>query len=153
MHRYGAAEVIAERSDAAKPKMGLMTWKNAPGGPIRKGDVSIAKNYLDSGELEALNRIVSAYLEFAELQANGKRPMHMADWIGKLDDFLKLSDRDILDHAGSISQEVAKLKAEGEFRTYRITQAELPQPVDRDFADALDEVEKMKPTAKKKSEE
>ena len=133
--------------------MGLTTWKNAPAGPIRKGDVSIAKNYLNAQELDALTRIVSAYLEFAELQAKGKRPMRMADWIGKLDDFLKLSDREILDQPGSISQELAKLKAEGEFNTYRKAQAEIPQPVDRDFANALDEVEKMKPTAKKKSGE
>lgn len=110
-HGRTAAEVIAARSDAAKPQMGLTTWKHAPKGPIRKGDVSIAKNYLDAAELDALNRIVSAYLEFAELQAKGKSPMRMADWIGKLDDFLKLSDREILDHAGSISQESAKLKA------------------------------------------
>ncbi len=150
-HGHTAAEVIAERSNAAKPKMGLTTWKNGPGGPIRKGDVSIAKNYLNAGELESLNRIVSAYLEFAELQAIGKRPMRMADWIGKLDDFLKLSDRDILNHAGSISQELAKLKAEGEFETYRKAQAALPQPVDRDFADALNEVHKIEGDSKKPS--
>ena len=95
-HGHTAAEIIAERADASQPNMGLTSWKNAPDGKVRKGDVSIAKNYLNGEELDALNRIVTAYLEFAELQALNKRPMHMSDWIAKLDDFLKLSDRDIL---------------------------------------------------------
>lgn len=102
-HGHTAAEVIAARVDAGQPHMGLTTWKNAPAGPIRKGDVSIAKNYLNAEEIEALNLIVSASLEFAELRAKSKQPMYMRDWIGKLDDFLKLSDREILTHAGKIS--------------------------------------------------
>ncbi len=149
-HGHTAAEVIAARADAAWPHMGLTAWKNAPAGPVRKGDVSIAKNYLDTEEIEALNRIVSAYLEFAELQAQGKKQMHMRDWITKLDDFLKLSDREILTHAGKISHETAKLKAEAEFETFRATQAELPQPVDRHFAESLDELKKIEGEAKAK---
>jgi hypothetical protein len=114
-HGHTAAEVVRLRADAAKPHMGLTAWKNAPGGPVRKGDVSIAKNYLDQEEIESLNRIVSAYLEFAELQAKNRRSMHMADWIAKLDGFLELSDRDILTHLGKISHVEAEAYAHGEF--------------------------------------
>ena len=96
-HGHTAAEVIAARADAGKPNMGLSIWS---GSVPRKSDVTVAKNYLAADELDALNRIVSAYLEFAELQALGRRPMHMADWIAKLDDFLRLGEREILEHAG-----------------------------------------------------
>lgn len=136
-HGHTAAEIITERADASQPNMGLTSWGNSPHGAIRKKDVSIAKNYLDGEELEALNRIVSAYLEFAELQAMNKRPMHMGDWIAKLDDFLKLSDREILTHEGKISAEVAKLKAEGEYETFHRAQLAKPQPVDREFGEAI----------------
>ena len=95
--------------------MGLTTWKNAPGGPIRKTNVAIAKNYLTQPEIEALNLIVSAYLDFAELQARGHRPMHMADWIAKLDDFLRLGDQEILTHAGSISHQLAEEHAYAQY--------------------------------------
>ena len=101
-HGHTAAEVIHQRADAGKPQMGLTTWKNAPVGPVRKADVTIAKNYLTKDEIESLNLIVTAYLDFAELQARSKRPMHMADWITKLDDFLRLSEREILSHAGRV---------------------------------------------------
>ena len=103
-HGHTAAEVIAARADAAKPNMGLTTWA---GDAPSKADVAVAKNYLADGELEALNRIVNAYLEFAELQAMNRKPMYMADWIGKLDDFLRLSEREILRHAGKVSNEAA----------------------------------------------
>ncbi len=93
-HGHTAAEVIHQRADASQPNMGLTSWS---GDRPRKTDVGIAKNYLNQEEIEALNLIVSAYLDFAELQARSRRPMHMADWIAKLDDFLRLSDRDILD--------------------------------------------------------
>ena len=93
-HGHTAAEIVHQRADATKPHMGLTTWKNAPGGTVRKTDVVIAKNYLAQPEIEALNLIVSAYLDFAELQARSHRPMHMADWIAKLDDFLRLGDRE-----------------------------------------------------------
>ena len=120
--------------------------------------MGIAKNYLNADEIEALNRIVTAYLEFAELQALNRRPMYMADWIDKLDDFLRLSDRQILTHAGRISHEEALLKAEGEFDKFRQAQAALPQPVDQHFEQTLDELKKieqrrkalLKPDAPKK---
>ncbi|MCZ2343904.1 MAG: virulence RhuM family protein [Bacteroidales bacterium] len=143
-HGHTAAEVIAERADAEKPHMGLTSWKNAPAGPVRKVDVSIAKNYLNDEELDVLNRVVSLYLEYAELQAKSKRPMHMANWIGKLDDFLKSSDRDILTHAGKVSHDAAKLKAEAEYDKYRDAQDALPQPVDQHFEEVLDEVKRLK---------
>ncbi len=156
-HGRTAAEVIAARADAAQPHLGLTSWKNAPVGPVRKADVSIAKNYLDAEELDVLNRVVNAYLEFAELQALNKQPMHMADWIVKLDDFLKLTRREILTHAGKVSHEAAKLKAEAEFEKYREAQVALPQPVDQHFEEALDDVKRMNeappppaPNAKKK---
>ena len=153
-HGHTAAEVVAARADADKPHMGLTTWKNAPAGPVRKPDVSIAKNYLDEEELDVLNRIVSLYLEYAELQAKSKRRMHMADWITKLEDFLKSSDRPILTHAGKVSHETARLKAEAEFENYSATQAALPQPVDQHFQDAIDELKtiekQVKPLPKRK---
>ena len=148
-HGHTAAEVVAARADADKPHMGLTTWKNAPAGPVRKPDVSIAKNYLDEEELDVLNRIVSLYLEYAELQAKSKRPMHMAAWITKLEDFLKSSDRPILTHAGKVSHETARLKAEAEFEKYSATQAALPQPVDQHFQDAIDELKKIEGEVKK----
>ena len=149
-HGHTAAEVIAARVDAAKPQMGLMNWKNAPAGPVRKPDVAIAKNYLTEDELKALNLIVSAYLDFAELQATSRRPMHMVDWITKLDDFLKLSERDVLTHAGKVSHETARLKAEYEYESYRAVQSSLPQPVDQHFTDAIDELKKIEGEVKQK---
>ena len=114
-----------------------------------KSEVSIAKNYLGKDELESLNRIVTAYLEFAELQALQRKPMAMTDWISKLDDFLKLSDRDVLDHAGKISHQDAKEKAEMELEAYRIRLASLPQPVDDDFSQSLDELKRIEGETKK----
>jgi hypothetical protein len=150
-HGHTAAEIIAERADANQPNMGLTSWKNAPSGAIRKGDVGIAKNYLSQDELEALNRIVTAYLEFAELQALNKRPMHMSDWIAKLDDFLKLSDREILTHAGKISAQVAKSKAEGEYKTFHAAQLAEPQAVDRDFGEVVDKLKQIESETKSKT--
>jgi hypothetical protein len=117
-HGHTAAEVIAARADAGKPNMGLTAWKNAPAGPIRKADAAIAKNYLTQEEIRALNLIVSAYLDFAELQARSRRPMHMADWITKLDDFLDLSDQEVLTHAGRVSHELAEQHAHAQFEQY-----------------------------------
>jgi hypothetical protein len=114
-HGHTAAEIVRQRADSTKPHMGLTSWKNAPGGPVRKTDVAIAKNYLTQPEIEALNLIVSAYLDFAELQARGHRPMHMADWIAKLDDFLRLGDQEILTHAGNISHQLAEEHAYAQY--------------------------------------
>jgi hypothetical protein len=142
-HGHTAAEVIAERADATKPNMGLTNWTgHAP----RKADVVIAKNYLDKDELDALNRIVTAYLEFAELQALNHRVMYMADWITKLDEFLKLSDREIIKHAGSISHEEATEKAEHEYEQFVRDRAALPSPVEKHFEEALKNLKRLERT-------
>ncbi len=133
-HGQTAAEVIHARVDAGKPFMGLQTTR--PGGIIRKEDVSIAKNYLDGEELGALNRIVNAYIEFAELRALQRRVMTMRDWITKLDEFLKLSEHELLDHAGKISAEQARMKAELEYDRYRVFLDSQPRRVDLDFEKA-----------------
>ena len=145
-HGHTAAEIVHKRADAKQPNMGLTSWS---GDKPRKTDVSIAKNYLSADEIDALNRIVTAYLEFAELQAMNRQAMHMADWISKLDDFLKLSDRSILKDAGRISHEAAKGKAEAQYETYRAQLAALPQPVDEDFDKTLDELKQIEQEAKK----
>ncbi|MBL4885905.1 MAG: virulence RhuM family protein [Planctomycetaceae bacterium] len=146
-HGQTAAEVVHGRVDATKPNMGLTSWEGAK---PRKTDVSIGKNYLAEEEMEALNRIVTAYLEFAELQATNRKPMYMADWIKKLDDFLRLSDREVLTHAGNISHDSAKEKAESEYNLYKQQQAKLPQQVDNDFEKTLDELKRIEDVAKKK---
>ena len=145
-HGQTAAEMIHARVDAGKPFMGLQTTR--PGGIIRKEDVSIAKNYLDGEELDTLNRIVTAYIEFAELRALQRKVMTMRDWITKLDDFLKLSEHELLDHAGKISAEQAKVKAELEYDRYRALLDSLPRTVDLDFDKALTELKKL-PRAEK----
>jgi len=139
-HGHTAAEVIAARADAGKPNMGLSTWIGAV---PRKSDVTVAKNYLAADELDALNRIVSAYLEFAELQALGRRPMHMADWIAKLDDFLRLGERDILEHAGRVSHDIAVTRAESEYERFLVRRATLPSPVERDFDESVRAVKEI----------
>lgn len=117
-----AAELIAERADHQKPKMGLTTWKQAPAGKVLKSDVSIAKNYLEQDELQELNRVVSMYLDYAENQAKKQRLMKMTDWVEKLDTFLQFNEYDVLNHPGSVSHEVAKALAEKEFDIYRVVQ-------------------------------
>jgi hypothetical protein len=140
VHGHTAAEIIAARADATKPNMGLMSWV---GGVPRKADVVVAKNYLQHEELEALNRIVSAYLEFAELQATRRKPMYMADWIAKLDDFLKLSDREILSHAGRVSHDAAVAKAELEYDRFAKARAEPPAPVEKHFEEAVRDLKQI----------
>ena len=136
-HGHTAAEVIASRADATKLNMGLTSWT---GDVPRKTDIVVAKNYLGAEELEALNRIVTAYLEFAELQAMNRRPMYMANWIAKLDEFLKLSDREILTHAGRVSHDVALAKAELEYNQFASARAALPGPVETHFEKAVKDV-------------
>jgi hypothetical protein len=138
-HGHTAAEIIYERADAHKPQMGLTSTRRT--GVVRKDDVSIAKNYLEEEELLVLNRIVNAYIEFAELQAMNRRPMMMIQWITKLDEFLQLSGRELLDHAGSISAESAKLKAESEYESFKHAQDALPKPVDADFEKVVKKLE------------
>ncbi len=113
-----AAETIVSRADATKPNMGLTTWKNAPNGPVRKGDVGVAKNYLGEKEIAALNRIVTMYLDYAEDQAARQVPMHMADWVKKLDAFLTFNERNILTNAGKVSAAMAEKHAAREFATF-----------------------------------
>ena len=140
-HGHTAAEVIAERADAAKPFMGLQTTR--PGGLVRKDDVAVAKNYLTEDELQVLNRIVNLYIEYAELQALERKPMTMWDWITKLDEFLKISGRDLLDHAGRISAESARAKAELEYARYRALLDAQPQRIDAEFEKAAKELKKL----------
>jgi len=125
IHGHTAAELIAERADADKPNMGLQTWKNAPKGKVRKGDVATAKNYLTENELKELNRIVVMYLDYAELQASRRQTMTMAEWSAKLDSFLQFNEMDVLKNAGKVSTEVAKTLAIGEFVKYTEKQKKL----------------------------
>ena len=125
VHRHTAAELIVERADANKEHMGLTTWENAPDGKILKADVTIAKNYLSKDEMNYLERIVSLYLDYAELQAERKIPMSMGDWAKRLDGFLEFNGNELLTGPGKISAEQAKLHAETEYEKYRIIQDRL----------------------------
>ncbi|MHB1328711.1 MAG: RhuM family protein, partial [Gemmatimonadales bacterium] len=144
IHGRTAAEVIAERANASRPNMGLTTWKNAPGGPIRRADVTVAKNYLSEEEIRELNRVVTMYLDFAEDQARRKRPMHMAEWAGRLDAFLQFNERDVLTHAGRISHQLAEQHAYAEFEKHEVERRRLDaeQPTS-DFDKAVEEVKRL----------
>lgn len=140
-----AAQIIAERASADKPNMGLQTWKNAPSGKILKGDIGIAKNYLIEKEIKELERVVTMYLDFAELQASRQIPMKMEDWVARLDAFLQFNEYQILKDAGKVSHEVALKLAEKEYDKFRIIQ-------DRNFESDFDkEVKKLTGKPKKKS--
>jgi len=138
-HGHTAAEIIAERADAKQPNMGLTHWSAGAVSP-RKSDISVAKNYLNAEELEALNLIVSLYLDFAELQARSRKSMTMAQWISKLDDFMRLSDREVLTHAGKMSHARAIGLAEAQYETFRATELAKPSRAEKDFEDALKNV-------------
>ena len=125
IHGQTAAELIVGRADSTKEKMGLTSWRNAPKGRILKPDVIVAKNYLSEEEIRALDRFVSMYLDYAEDQAERGFPMTMADWAKKLDAFLQFNQRDLLEHPGKVSAEIAKAFAESEFEKYRIVQDRL----------------------------
>ncbi len=128
-----AAEIVVERVDSAKPHAGLTSWRKGPQGKILPSDVVVAKNYLDKAELDHLNRIVTMYLDYAELQAVRRKPMYMKDWIEKLDAFLKFSEYEILTNSGSISHEVAKALALQHFENFRkIQDAEYISDFDRE---------------------
>lgn len=137
-----AAELIAQRADASKPNMGLMSWKNAPEGKILKGDIAIAKNYLEEKEIKDLERVVTMYLDYAENQAARQIPMKMADWVGKLDAFLQFNEYKTLKDAGKVSHEVAKRLAEEEYGKFRIIQ-------DRSFESDFDKMTKKLQNKKK----
>jgi hypothetical protein len=140
IHGQTAAEVVVDRADHRKENMGLTHWEGAPHGKIHKYDVSIAKNYLSGYELAQMERIVSAYLDMAELQAMRKIPMTMEDWEKRLAGFLTLWDRDILQDAGKVSAELAKAHAESEFEKYRIVQDRL---FESDFDRMLKQIEAL----------
>ncbi len=124
-HGNTAAEVIKSRASATKKNLGLTNWKNSPNGPIRKQDVSIAKNYLNEEELAALNRIVTMYLDYAEDQAVSRKAMYMADWVKKLDGFLQFNEKNILTHARKISHKLALEHAEKEFEKYETSRFQI----------------------------
>lgn len=140
---HTAAELIAKRADASKPHMGLKTWKNAPEGKVLKGDITVAKNYLEEKEIKDLERVVTMYLDYAENQAAKQRPMKMSDWVKKLDAFLQFNEYDILKNAGKVSHAVAKKLAEKEYNKFRVIQ-------DRQFeSDFEKEAKKLKGKKKK----
>ena len=125
VHGHTAAELIVERANAEKEHMGLTTWDAYPDGKIQKYDVTVAKNYLQEKEIRQLERLVSSYLDYAEMQAERNIPMTMQDWSEKLNSFLTFMDYDVLQDAGKVSAEIAKLHAESEFEKYRIIQDKL----------------------------
>lgn len=141
VHRHTAPELIVKRANAVNENMGLTSWTDAPQGKIQKYDVSIAKNYLTEKELNFLERIVSMYLDYAELQAERNIPMTMEDWSKRLDSFLEFNDREILMDAGKISHEEAKLHAETQFEKYRIIQDRL---FESDFDKTIKQIESFK---------
>lgn len=139
VHGHTAAEIIYERADSEKDFMGLTSWTGAL---PKRTDAEIAKNYLSSDELDTLNRIVSLYLDFAELQAKSHKPMYMKDWILKLDDFLKLSGKELLTHAGKISAELAKQKANTEYDKFKERTVYNLSPVEIHFLESFEKEQK-----------
>lgn len=122
VHGHTAAELIVERADAEKPHMGLTTWQDAPDGKIKKSDVTVAKNYLSQDEMKQLNRMVTAYLDFAENMTLRHIPLTMQDWEKRLNSFIEMFDYGLLNDAGKVTAEIAKLHAETEFEKYRVIQ-------------------------------
>lgn len=150
IHGRTAAELIAERADASKPNMGLTTWKGSPASPIRRADVEVAKNYLGEEELRTLNLLVDQYLSFAELQAQQRKAMTMKDWTRKLDDFLRLNERDILTDAGRISHELAVEKARSEFGKFDAERRRLAVSDPAEFDRVVEGIRKLAPTRRRK---
>lgn len=149
-HGHTAAEIIHQRADATKPNMGMTSWIGAT---IRKNEAEVAKNYLNEQELDILNRIVTMYLEFAEMQALSHKPMTMNDWIKKLDDFLRVSDRELLSHSGKITHNKALKKAHEEYEKFRQNALTQPTKVEEHFIEAekkLKQVESLKKRQEKK---
>ncbi len=149
VHGHTAAEIIYERADARKDFMGLTTWT---GSMPQKTDAEVAKNYLSQEEITTLNRIVSLYLDFAELQAEEHRPMYMKDWIAILDDFLRISRKDILTHAGSISAKLAKAKADAEYDKFKERTKNELTPVEIHFLEQFEREQKKLGDGKRKKE-
>ncbi|OGN62285.1 MAG: cell filamentation protein Fic [Chlamydiae bacterium RIFCSPHIGHO2_12_FULL_27_8] len=152
IHGHTAAELIMQRADSKKDRMGLTNWKNSPNGKILKPDVAIAKNYLTEKELKTLNRFVTMYLDYAESQAENNIPMTMEDWARKLKIFLQFNEKDILEHPGKVSQKVAKAFAEGEFEKFRVVQDKLYESdFDRQMKKTLESVDQIQLRSKEKS--
>lgn len=149
IHGHTAAELIVQRADAAKRHMGLTSWKDAPHGKIQKFDAAIAKNYLASSEIGQLERMVSAYLDFAENMAQRKVPLTMADWETRLNSFIQLFDYGLLQDAGKVTAEIAKLHAETEFEKYRIVQDRLFESDFDRFVALQEESKQIAPEGKK----
>ncbi|MBL4702390.1 MAG: virulence RhuM family protein [Phycisphaeraceae bacterium] len=148
-HGHTAAEIIVERADAHESHMGMTNW---PRENIRKSDITVAKNYLKPDELEMLNRMVTAYLELAELQPLNRQPMSMKDWVTRLDDFLKMTGRELLTHAGSVSHQDALDKAQAEYEKYRQRILNEPTPVEKHFLKAVKEIKKLEDQKKSNDE-
>lgn len=146
-HGHTAAELIYERADAEQQNMGIT---NYPGNKLLKRDVEVAKNYLNEDELNVLNRIVTAYLEMAELQALNRNPMTMLDWIERLHQFLTMTGRELLEHSGKISHESALQKAREEYDKFRIQQLEEPTDVEKHFVEAERELKQIESENKNK---
>lgn len=139
-HKHTAAEIVYERADAGKENMGLTSWS---GKQIRRADMEIAKNYLTQPELDALNKIVSAYLDIAEVRALEHEPMYMKDWLETIDDYLKMTRRDILTTKGRITHQQAIQKAHEEYAKYQKKQDELLSPVEQHFIESIKELEAL----------
>lgn len=140
-HQHTAAEIVYQRADAEKENMGLTSWE---GKQIKRSDTEIAKNYLTQTELDALNKIVSAYLDIAEVRALAHEPMYMKDWLETIDDYLKMTRRDILTTKGRVTHKQAIDKAHEEYEKYRKKQDELLSPVERHFIESIKELEAYK---------
>ena len=145
-HGHTATEIIASRVNSGKSNIGLTSWSGAR--PNKK-DIEIAKNYLNEEELDTLNRIVTMYLDFAELQALNRNPMYMRDWIGKLDDFLRLSEREILSHAGTVSHQQAMDRARIEYEKYHAKHLNDPSPIEKHFSESIREMKEIEARSSK----
>lgn len=139
-HQHTAAEIVYQRADAEKENMGLTSWDEKQ---IKRSDTEIAKNYLTQTELDALNKIVSAYLDIAEVRALAHEPMYMKDWLETIDDYLKMTRRDILTTKGRVTHKQAIDKAHREYEKYRKKQDELLSPVERHFIESIKELEAL----------
>ena len=139
-HKHTAAEVIYQRADADKDNMGLTSWA---GKEIKRSDVEVAKNYLSEKEIDALNKIVTAYLDIAEVHALNQEPMYMKDWLGTIDDYLKMTRRDILTTKGRVTHKQALEKVHGEYDKYRKKQEDILSPVECHFLESIEELQEL----------
>lgn len=140
-HKHTAAEIIYQRADADKNNMGLTAWA---GKEIKRSDVKVAKNYLNEKEIDALNKIVTAYLDIAEVHALNQEPMYMKDWLETIDDYLKMTRRDILTTKGKVSHKQALEKAHGEYEKYRKNKEDSLSPVEYHFLESIEKLHRLK---------